>query len=484
MEPQPDKEMAALYARFVAALERSDDLSDFSEDDLLDIYDFSRSVPDDYVALEVLATCARYYPGSVDMAKRKVLFFHDFEQDSAVLSASRALSPDSLVRQIAALKAHTPKSVAEASRRLNNILANIQPRSIEDGDLYFLIETYNDLGFLDAIADAHETIAGCCAFPSTLYHELAKIYSEQENVDKAIPFYQALTVNEPFVAQWWEELAGAYFNLADDKEAALEAIDYALALSPESIDGRLMKATMLSHDDGDASEAIVKEVLADMPDYRPALFLQACLFFKDYMREDAFDSLIAYVKSAMKSDEVPDRAFFKLLVERYGDDTPQALREVLFTYIATLDSSDVYQWALSTPICFERIVILEMAKESRDLADFSALHLRMLAEAYYITGQCEKVQQLLESLPECDSRNDLGLTLIYCLSRYRLGLTQGLEQYIAEKLKENTLVVMDGLTDTENSLMLRGARHYLTVLADCLKHPYNHAPEEYDPYIV
>lgn len=91
-DEQPD-ELKKLYDDFVDALRKGADMSSFSKDDLLDIYDYSRGIPDDYVGLEALLAGIRYFPRSRDMRKRIALYMHDLGQDDLAERAAERL-PD------------------------------------------------------------------------------------------------------------------------------------------------------------------------------------------------------------------------------------------------------------------------------------------------------------------------------------------------------------------------------------------------------
>ena len=57
-----------LYRSFVEAVERDGDLSSFSEDDLIDIFDYVTGIPDDFIAGESLRVGERLYPDSVGLS--------------------------------------------------------------------------------------------------------------------------------------------------------------------------------------------------------------------------------------------------------------------------------------------------------------------------------------------------------------------------------------------------------------------------------
>lgn len=463
MQPQPDDEMQLLYKRFVKSLARGSDLSAFSEDDLLDIYDYTRSIPDDYVAMEVLIAGLHMYPASEHLAKRKVLFFHDFEQDNAVLASAAMLPSDSLVRAIAQLKINVPADASIATDSLKQILSRCPDGSVEDGDVYFLIETFNDLGMVDIVSDNAGAICRKCVYPATLEQELYKIYSEKGDSERAIRHCQALTTLQPFDPHSWEELTNAYINLSDDHEAAIEAADYALALAPESIELKVLKATVLSSTDKEAARKLCHEALDADADCRPALYLDAYLHFALGSKEAAMQSLHRYI---LLLDENPDRGLFDMLFENVPEEIPADMLMLLDGYVATLDSSDIYLWALS--LCESNLVtgavsVLESAFKAQKFRNHT-LAVRLLAEAYYRLDRYDRVTDFIESLNDQELQNDLLLTLIYGLARYSLGMTDGLRQLLEQRLTASTLVVIDGLTGSERNMMLRGVRHYLVYL--------------------
>lgn len=467
MQLGPDNEMRRLYERFVRSVADQSDLSIYSEDDLVDIYDYTRSIPDDYAAMEVLIAGSRMYPTSEDLAKRKVLFFHDFEQDRAVAESASHLPSDSLVRAISQFKSSPPMSKGEAKERLLKAITKMPKHSIDDGDVYFIIETLDDFGFLDMVSDASAVIREYCAYPTTLDQELYKIYSDKGNAKRAIAHCQALTESEPFEANWWELLANAYTNLKDDKEAALEAIEYALALDPESRDGRLLKATLVAADNPEQSKELCKAVLRKAPDYRPALFLYAYLQFITNNGDEAKDLLRRY---AIAEDESIDKNFFEMLFENVDGAMPEDFLDMLRGYVNQLELPDVYLWALQLSDSGQisgAATVLEAARRTVDFMASTPM-VRLLAEAYYRTGRYADVVELAESMPETDAAEDLLLTLYYALSRRKIGQADGLQELLEARLVKSTLVVMEGLSVSERNMMLRGVRHHLVSLLKSL----------------
>lgn len=347
------------------------------------------------------------------------------------------------------------------------MLSRLPKHSIEDGDVYFLIETLNDIGLIDVISDASALIGEYCAYPTTLDQELYKIYSEKGNTQRAIAHCQVLTVNEPFEARWWELLANAYTNLSDDKEAALEAIEYALALDPESKDGRLLKATLVAAEHPEQSIALCDDVLRVAPDYRPALFLASYLRFITHRGDEAMDLLRRY---ASAEDESVDKNFFEMLFENVEGELPSDFAELLQGYVEQLELPDVYLWALQLSDSGQiagTVAVLEAARSKPEFISSTPM-VRLLAEAYYRTSQYAKVIEVAESMPATEAAEDLLITLYYALARKHEGKTEGLKELLEARLVKSTLVVMEGLTVSERNMMLRGVRHHLVSMLKSL----------------
>lgn len=480
-QPQPDNEMASLYERFVKDLAEGSDLSAYSEDDLLDIYDYTRSIPDDYTALEVLIAGMRMYPSSTDMAKRKVLYFHDFEQDAAVMASAEALPADSLVRNIAHFKVKLPADAAEAKARLLRMTARVPDRSIEDGDLYFLIETFNDLEYIDCLSDESEMLGRKCAYPITLEQELYKIYTEKGDVERALRHCHALTTLQPFEYQWWEELANAYINLTDDRAAALEAVEYALALAPDNLDILTLKATVLAPAAQQEAAEICKEVLRRDPDFKAALFINAYLQYQMGDHTGANSSLEGYARLC---EEPLDRGFFDLIFESTKEELSDEFYAMLNRRVTLTDASELYLWAISLSdngLLAGAHAVLESALKLHKF-DNHTLGVRLLAEVYYRREKYVHVIELLDSIDDANIQADLLTTLIYGLARKHAGRTEGLKALLEQRLKSSSLVVIDGLSTSERNMMLRGVRHHLVYLMRALDGE-EFPPNAYDPFL-
>ena len=68
----------ALYERFLESLRRPVAERFFDEDELVEIFDYSGDLNDDYVRLEVLMCGFRLYPESDALAARRAVFYNDF----------------------------------------------------------------------------------------------------------------------------------------------------------------------------------------------------------------------------------------------------------------------------------------------------------------------------------------------------------------------------------------------------------------------
>ncbi|MCF0213807.1 MAG: hypothetical protein HUK13_07615, partial [Muribaculaceae bacterium] len=72
----PEDSVQHLYEEFLDYLKNGSKTT-FSEDDLLDVYDYATDIGDEYVRLEVLFFAARHRPNSLAFKMRRAWYYYD-----------------------------------------------------------------------------------------------------------------------------------------------------------------------------------------------------------------------------------------------------------------------------------------------------------------------------------------------------------------------------------------------------------------------
>lgn len=279
MDHDPADEMSALYRSFCQAVSDGNGLDDFSKDDLIDIYDFTRSIPDDYIANEAIAVGLRRYPGSKDILKRKGLFFHDLGQDNVCEIILLGLPERAFTRSMAAMKNEIV--VMGNDPMFKEALEIYTPGSVEDGDLLYMVDIFDAIDRLDIISENADALSRISQYPSTIFQELYVLLYEKGEFEKARYFGHRLTEVDPFNLSAWIELAYLYLTQFSDPESAIECSEYALAIDPADIGAKMIRALSVYEKNPDETKRIVREVLQQNPDEPRALYVEACVSFHE-----------------------------------------------------------------------------------------------------------------------------------------------------------------------------------------------------------
>lgn len=289
MEHMPDDEMSRLYASFMEAYNSGGDLSGFSKDDLIDVYDFSRGIPDDFISEEVLSIALMRFPNSRDLVKRKAFFYHDLGHDSICDIILMSLPETSFVRTMAHLRNEWRLFGNEP--QLSEYLDDYAIGSIEDGDIIFTVDIFGDAGLIDLVVRYAETFSNISQYPSTIYNELYNAYYDKGMYEKALEFGQKLTEIDPFNAAAWTELANLYLMKMNRPDVAAECAEYAIAIDPEDVNPRMIKALSLYDSDPIGCKNMVAEALAGDVKVPSACYVGAFIDFYEGKERDAVEKI-------------------------------------------------------------------------------------------------------------------------------------------------------------------------------------------------
>lgn len=411
-EEQPD-ELKKLYDEFVDALSKGADMSSFSKDDLLDIYDYSRGIPDDYVGLEALLAGIRYFPRSRDMRKRVALYMHDLGQDDLAERAAERLPGSSVIRlcnRIADLGA-----LPDDNARFQAMFAGVPKQSLEDGDLLYIIDMLNSGGQSALVEKYSKEIAGLCQYPTTIYHELYRNALDARDYQNALGYAVRLTEMEPFNLRFWIDLANLQNGPLGEPQSALETIEYALAIDPDSTEALLSRANALNNIDVDASRAIVSDLMKKNPDDASTIYFFAHLEFHDGHHDNA----LALMRKYRSLVSEPDRDYFDTIFTYVTGEIPRDIHRDFIKFVSRCTPEMLVQW--TADLSYNKIyggVAELVATGLINMVDDTVL--LMVCEAYFHLERYDDFLQLImQQRCQSDDPSDLPLHFFYA---YSLGL--------------------------------------------------------------
>ena len=221
-----------LYNQFKASLKEPVSERYFSEDELVEIFDYAGDVADDYAQFEVLFCAARLYPDSPQLIDRKALFYLDTTESddnpqSPTAKAFIADNPEiaSPLMDLTRLEVHHPDNPVEALDFFLN-----QYETLGDEEVIRLIDLACNLNEYEWVKRNFEKLRKKVPYAPTLLYEMMNRAAEAQDFDTVVTVTEELIETEPFAAGYWATLFRAYAKLGKEEEAR-NAFEYAKDLA-------------------------------------------------------------------------------------------------------------------------------------------------------------------------------------------------------------------------------------------------------------
>lgn len=235
-----------LYNQFKSSLKEPVSERYFSEDELVEIFDYAGDVADDYAQFEVLFCAARLYPDSPQLTDRKALFYldtteSDDDPNSTTAKAFIADNPDltSPLMDITRMEVNHPDNPVEA---LDFFLA--QYDTLGDEEVIRLLDLACNLNEYGWLKDNFEKIRKKVPYAPTLLYEMMNRATEAEDYQTVVNVTEELIETEPFSAGYWATLFRAYAKQGKEEEAR-NAFSYAKDLATAEEDTTVFLADVI-----------------------------------------------------------------------------------------------------------------------------------------------------------------------------------------------------------------------------------------------
>lgn len=269
MSNEENNSVEALYEMFRdSVLHGRDD--NFSEENLIDIFDFAGDNNDDFIRLEVLLKGAAKYPDSDFLNKRKAIFLSGLSNDAlrTYFNGNEAYLND---RMWAILRCRAAQpSGKEAEKALREIL-EMDTDFSEDEEVIQFVSLVRFLQMEDWLIDNLDDVkARAGEMSPTLLFEIARLAESRHQIETGIRLLEQLTMDEPFNLDFWALLAELQSNI-EKFDDALTSLDYAKAISPD--DGELIALEGYIHlkrNDPEKALSALRQALKIVPDNYPA----------------------------------------------------------------------------------------------------------------------------------------------------------------------------------------------------------------------
>lgn len=239
MEDNQQDDRIDLYRRFLDEIANSPQTVYFDENELIDIYDAASDANDDFARMEVLLCGARLFPDSVELAERKAYLYYDIGNHEAAKNVIDKLPDSSVIKRLLDTRINVSDH-DQAIQSLDEIVCT--GADFSDEEIIQLVDTAGDFGLYNWLKDNKSKIMALTDYPQTYLYEMVNLAEMSGDYKYAIGLLEELTMLEPFNSEFWEMLAGMDIMYFSDANAALNAVDYALAINPDSRKALLLKA--------------------------------------------------------------------------------------------------------------------------------------------------------------------------------------------------------------------------------------------------
>lgn len=286
----------SLYDEFVEeVVKNANPESFFDEDDLVEIFDYASDLDNYVVKMEVLLYGARHYPSSAPLETRRAWLYSSLGESDAAREVNSRVKSSGVLNRLLDLRTEifTLDSIT-----LRHRLAGIINEATElvDEDLIQLVDLCADATELDFLNVLRPAIMERSSYPQTFLYQWADAAEADSNFETAIHLFEELTMMEPFTLDFWLRLATAQGN-AGLNEAAIQSAEMALAIDPDSLQAKRVKAFALSYLGRDYSEivALLEPVVKSQFSLDPDIAILAGAMLMLNRQEEAIECVKSYL---------------------------------------------------------------------------------------------------------------------------------------------------------------------------------------------
>ncbi len=307
-----------LIERFREDLKRPLAERDYTEEELIAIFDRSADNLDDYLRVEALLLGIRLFPDSVALRERRAVMYEAFGEDVADKFYADNIDMDSTLIHILRL-GHFKGSKEQAERIIAQFIESYELK--EDEEIIQFIHIFNKLDVCYWLFENLEKVENKCANKSLFYFEAAIAAEMDGDNTSGIKVLEKLTELEPFSSEYWTMLASLYEREGRNDEAA-NAVDYALAINPEFIEALKIKIQICPKLD-DNHTAIIEKYCAASPELMAFAIenklTAASIFNLQQLYDNGFTNADDWQQLAAVAFDCNDPATMEIIIRTYMD---------------------------------------------------------------------------------------------------------------------------------------------------------------------
>lgn len=331
----------------------------FDEDDLIEIFDYAGDLNDDYLRMEALLCAARYYPDSKELQERRGIFYSQYSDEARASFVEDNPYGNSLIIYMLHLR-NCPPSAQEAPEVLEKILEGDEP--LNDEEVIQFVDLAASLNQYQWLKDHLQQLRDHAQFLNGVLYEVSVLADTNHDHAYSAQLMEELTEIEPFNSFYWILLARQYAEI-EDGEKAITAIDYALAINPDSDQALVLKARIIYSMERPATDVItlIRKAIAMNPSLEYTKLL-ASVLNNEGRGEEARAILETALSEAAPSQEleiIPDLIIYApenadALLDRYYALSEENTQLMWASWAQQLSLQGYHDLAKRIVVCFER----------------------------------------------------------------------------------------------------------------------------------
>lgn len=472
-------EFEQVYRDFRRYLSGESKTSDFTEEELLDIFDYAGDLADEYVRMQVLLYARGHMPLSRRLREREVLYLISIGELDGAMKIARRLPPASFISRVALIRCGVVEDNYEDA--LEAIIKGVRPGALSDEEAIQLVTAFDERANADVLFHHVDRIAALCEFPETFLYELALSLRNANMLDEARELSARLTSIEPYSTEFWSLNAELNLRANPNYEEAQSSIDYALAIDPTCVPALRLKHQLLYSTS--APEEELEPILADICRYAASdatSWYNMAVFLAGVGRNE---EATAAIKKVLLLDATFPCAVEQLFRYTSGN-IPDDMSELVRKWIAARDDEELTPIIMNFVDMRQYDVALSMLYACESVfGDLMSVKLELLVlELLYRVGRYQDVvDRAMSMFQDLDSLSySPDAVLLYSLARKKLGDTEGLAELIDMAIGHlHQLPYEDTLEDNYKHV---GRNYYLLQMHNALTVRPDVEESYYDPF--
>ncbi len=419
-----DDEIALLYSEIVNRLRDGKPLDDIDEEELIDVYDYAYDMSDEFVTEEIMSFVLRRDSRCVAMLERKAMRYFQLNDLQGASAVAGLLPDDSFIRRL--LSVHVSWSEADWRDGYRRLFSGISQGGLSEYDAVCLIDFALGADDISHLSRIVPRIIPLMRDPAAFLADLGGTLVDNGRYAEAIEAFQELADIEPFNLSNWIQIADVSLNNLDDAEEAASALDYALALDPESLAALRLKGELLLHNGGDGEEIMaIADRLAETEAYHAeGIYLKAGMYINRDCPAEALELLKEYIGLCGNPLDIS-----LLMMSLNGYRLPDGIEKFIIGYLSTADVSEIQAWidkakVMSGTEMFSYVVSLVVSSGAELSSELIGLWLLSL----YREGRFEDVISESDRFFKDTEKVPATAMLICNMARLRLGRNDCISQ--------------------------------------------------------